>query len=207
MTTSESKVIIKEKDENTFDIYILNVPCVYAVVHEPRFKYQSQTEKEYSMTVFVDDDVRAALEDAPLNKTFFKVGVDKNKKRAIKFPLSSQGGNGTYDPFKDLNGVNLNCPDKSKAGNERHIKIIDTAGQPVEDKLGNGTTVSVKLFGYKNKDGLINATMNTIQVQHLVEYIEKEGSFDDVLGVDLKKFDDPKKVPDAIKEDDADLPF
>ena len=207
MTTSESKVVIKEheatdKSGKTFSIYLVGVPCVYAMLDKPRLKYQSKTEMEYSVTVFVTGEMRQQLEDAPLNKSFFEVGVDKNKKRNIKFPLSEQGGNGAYDPFKGLHGVVLSCPAKTKAGNDRHVKVIDTEGQPLTCKIGNGSNISVKLFGYV-KDDLINVSINTVQVRHLVEYIEKEESetFDDVLGVDLKK------TPDPIKEDDDAPPF
>lgn len=209
MTTSESKVVIKEheateKSGKTFSVYLVGVPCVYAMLDKPRLKYQSKTEMEYSVTVFVTSEMRKQLEDAPINKTFFEVGVDKNKKRAIKFPLSEQGGNGTYDPFTGLHGVNLSCPAKTKAGKERHIKVIDTEGKPLTCKIGNESVISVKLFGYV-KDDLINVSINTVQVRHLVPYVEKEenNTYDDVLGVDLGN----AQTDPVEKVADEDIPF
>ena len=186
MSKLNDRVVWKD-DGKTENLYLLNVPVIYAVVHEPRQKYQSDTEMEYQATVFVDKEVRDyLLDEVKINKSLPEVGVDKTKKRTIKYPLSSQGGGDTYDPYEGMCGLSLTCPSKSKAGKDRFVKVVDDMGMPFTEKLGNGTVISVKLFGYRNQEGLLNIQMTTIKVVDHVPYEEREDDGDDILGIGVQ---------------------
>lgn len=180
-----SKCVWKNEGD-TENVYLLNVPVVYAVVHKPKLKYQSTTESEYSAIVFVDKDVADYIQDEiKVNKTFAQVGVDKTKKRTIKYPLSSQDDKkrDTYDAYKGMYGLSLSCPAKTRTGADRYVKVFDDQGIPMTDDIGNGSIISVKLFGYRNDDGLLNVTMNTIKVVELVPYTKNTSDGDDILGL------------------------
>lgn len=98
-----SQVVVKQEGQFT-NLYLVDVPVHFAKVHEPQKKYQSD-DRAYQVTAFVDDEVREYLEDVvKINKTLFKVGKDKTKKREIKYKLSSQLSENEkfhYDDVKD----------------------------------------------------------------------------------------------------------
>jgi len=168
-------------------VYLMGVPVVYACVHEPRLKFKSDDEYEYSATAFVDEDMMTKLmDDIKLNKELKQVGVDKNKKRNYKYPLSSQDeeGRDTYDAYEGMYGISLNCPSVTKAGKERKVKVIDVDKEPIAYNVGNGSICNLKLFAYRNQDDLLNVQLDTVQVVELIPYEDK--SEDDVLaGADL----------------------
>ena len=234
MTTStKSNVIVKALPKKgtleNFNVYITNVPVYYASVHDPKLKYQS-TDKEFSATVFVDEETKdKLLDEVMLNKTFALVGKDKTKKapRKIKYPLSSQveEGKSHYDLVDGLYGFTVAKPEYSKAGNRMTVNVIDKEGNAFTESVGNGSIVNLKLFGYKNQDGQLVVTLDTMQVLEHVAYEGKTSSDsveDDVLGVSYKV----KKVEQTVEEkpaqkvvdtaqgsqvesfdDDTDLPF
>ena len=230
MTKQASNVIVKALPKKgsleNFHVYITNAVVFFASVHEPKLKYQSQ-DKEFGATVFVNEEVKdKLLDEVMLNKTFSEVGVTKTSKppRKIKFPLSNQveEGKANYDLVKGLWGFTVAKPEFSKAGNRQAVNVIDTEGNAFTENVGNGSVCTLKLFGYKNVDGQLVVTLDTMQVVDHVAY-ENKGSSDsvddDVLGVSYKV----KKVEaktaektftnsaDEIKvdeEDDSDLlPF
>lgn len=215
MTTQVStSVIVKQLPKSgtleTFNIYILNTPVFYATVYDVKFKYQSTTEKEYSLQSFVDEETKDKLiDEVMLNKTFAEVGVTKTTKapRRIKFPLSSQVEEGkvNYDVVKGMHGFTVAKPEFSKKGNKMSINIIDKEGNAFTDNIGNGSICTLKLFGYKNQDGQLTVTIDTVQV---IEHIPYEGKTsadsvdDDVLGVSYKV----KKVEAKAEEQEAPAP-
>lgn len=230
MTTS---VIVKQLPKSgtleTFNVYILNTPVFYAKVHDVKFKYQSTTDKEYSLTSFVDEETKdKLLDEVMLNKTFAQVGKDKTSKapRRIKFPLSSQveEGKTNYDVVDGLFGFTVAKPEFSKAGNKMSVNVIDKDGKEFTADIGNGSVCTLKLFGYKNQDGQLTVTLDTVQVIEHVPYENKGGDgnvVDDVLGTyALKKVEakaeeqeapapKPEAAPQPEPEEDelSDLPF
>ena len=230
MTTS---VIVKQLPKSgtleTFNVYILNTPVFYAKVHDVKFKYQSTTDKEYSLTSFVDEETKdKLLDEVMLNKTFAQVGKDKTSKapRRIKYPLSSQveEGKTNYDVVDGLFGFTVAKPEFSKAGNKMSVNVIDKEGQPFTADIGNGSVCTLKLFGYKNVEGQLTVTLDTVQVIEHVPYESKGGDGsveDEVLGnYKVKKAEPkaeeeeadkpaPKAAPEpvAIDEEEDPLPF
>ena len=222
-------IIVKQLPKSgtleTFNVYIKNTPVFYAAVHEPKLKYQS-TDKEFSLTSFVDEETKDKLiDEVMLNKSFAQVGKDKTSKapRRIKYPLSSQVEEGkvNYDVVDGLFGFNVAKPEFSKKGNPMSVNVIDAEGNAFTENVGNGSICTLKLFGYKNQDGQLTVTLDTVQV---IDHIPYEGKTsadsieDDVLGVSykVKKADvkpaeqeAPKQsAPQPEPEDESqDLPF
>ena len=169
------------------DIYLKNVPVYFASVHEVTGKYQSE-EKEFKLTAFVTQEVREALEDAMVNKTLYEVGKDKNKKRKIKYKLSTQleeGEKHHYDEVKGLHGLTLTLKEFTSKGKKAAVTVIDTSGKPFTDLVGNGSVCNIKLFAYKNKDEQLVVSLNTVQVVEHVPYNQSGGDGvveDDILG-------------------------
>lgn len=211
MTTS---VIVKQLPKSgtleTFNVYVLNAPVFYAAVHTPKTKYQS-TDKEFSLTAFVDEETKdKLLDEVMLNKTFAKVGKDKTSKppRRMKYPLSKdvEEGKVHYDVVDGMYGFSLAKPEFSKKGNPMSVNVIDTEGNPFTDNIGNGSVCTLKLFGYKNVDNQLVVTLDTVQVIEHVPYEGKSSSdevVDDVLGsykvkkAEVKPSDDEPEAPKA----------
>lgn len=203
------KELPKKGDMETFNLYIKNAVVFYPVVHDVKFKYQSQTEKEYSVTVFVDEATKDQLEDeVAVNKTFAKVGVTKTSKppKRIKFGLSSQVEEGklNFDQVEGMWGFTATRPEFSKKGNKQTINVIDKDGNTFTENVGNGSVCNIKLFAYKNRDGQLVVTLDTLQV---IEHVPYEGAtssdsvVDDVLGVSYQvKKAGIKDVEDVSKE-------
>ena len=228
MTTS---VIVKQLPKSgtleTFNVYVLNAPVFYAAVHTPKSKYQS-TDKEFSLTAFVDEATKdKLLDEVMLNKGFALVGKDKTTKppRRVKYPLSSQveEGKTNYDVVEGMYGFGLAKPEFSKKGNAMTVNVIDTEGKAFTQDIGNGSICTLKLFGYRNPEGQLTVTLDTVQV---VEHVPYEGKTsadsvdDDVLGVSykVKKAEgkqeeaqadkpSPKAAPEPEVEEDLDIPF
>lgn len=223
-------IIVKQLPKSgtleTFNVYIKNTPVFYAAVHEPKLKYQS-TDKEFSLTSFVDEETKDKLiDEVMLNKSFAQVGKDKTSKapRRIKYPLSSQVEEGkvNYDVVDGLFGFNVAKPEFSKKGNPMSVNVIDAEGNAFTENVGNGSICTLKLFGYKNQDGQLTVTLDTVQV---IDHIPYEGKTsadsveDDVLGVSYKvkksegkpveQEEVPKAAPQPEPEEDEsqDLPF
>lgn len=222
-------IIVKQLPKSgtleTFNVYIKNTPVFYAAVHEPKLKYQS-TDKEFSLTSFVDEDTKDKLiDEVMLNKSFAQVGKDKTSKapRRIKYPLSSQVEEGkvNYDVVDGLFGFNVAKPKFSKKGNQMSVNVIDAEGNAFTENVGNGSICTLKLFGYKNQDGQLTVTLDTVQVIDHVPYEGKTSADsveDDVLGVSYKvkkvegkpaEQEAPKAVlqPEAEEDESQDLPF
>jgi len=225
------KIINKDTKDGMGNIYIQDVPVIYAVVQEPKNKWTPENVpngslgKEYSLTTFVDEETKTKLEDElMLNKQFFKVGVDKNKKRQIKYKLTSQvedadeGWESPYDPYENLYGFSLTLPEKNKKGEPNVLNVIDTSGNQITDLIGNGSVCTIKLFYYTNADGLKNVALNTVMVKELVHFEGgSSGGTDDVLGVTIQEKAAPivqesepaSQPPEQPKAEDFsdDIPF
>jgi hypothetical protein len=189
---------VKLKQEGKFEfLYLKDVVFYYASVLEPKNKYQS-TEKEYSLLCFITDEDRATLEDEVLiNKTLYKVGKDKNKKRAVKFSAD------TYADVADLNGLQITLNEVNKKGKKNTLTVVDKGGELQKELIGNGSRGNIKCFGYRNTDGLLVVSLQLIQVTDLVPYSGGDSGFDEELGIKIPKKD--KVVVDDF--DDDDIPF
>lgn len=191
--TNKTEVIVRNLPKSgtleTANVYIKNAVVFYAAVHEPKLRYQS-TDKEFSATVFVDEEAKDNLLDVVMvNKNFAQVGVSKTSKppRKIKYALSSQveEGKANYDLVDGLWGFNIAKPEFSKKGAPMSVNVIDTDGNAFTENVGNGSVVNLKLFGYKNVEGQLTVTLDTMQV---VEHVPFEGKGssdsvdDDILG-------------------------
>ena len=199
------KDLPKKGTLETVNLYLKNVPVFYPVVHEPKNKYQSQ-DREYSLTAFVDEATKdKLLDEVMLNKTFAQVGKDKTSKppRRIKYPLSSQVEDGkiNYDIVDGMFGLSVAKPEFSKAGKKMAVNVIDTEGKAFTENIGNGSICTLKLFGYRNQDGQLTVTLDTVQVVEHVAYEQKGGNGgvveDDVFGVSYQV----KKVEYTVKAD------
>lgn len=191
--TNKTEVIVRDlpktKGLETANVYIKNAVVFYAAVHEPKLKYQA-TDKEFSATVFVDEEAKDNLIDVVMvNKNFAQVGVTKTTKppRRLKYPLSSQveEGKANYDLVDGLWGFNIAKPEFSKKGAPMSVNVIDTDGNAFTENVGNGSVVNLKLFGYKNQDGQLTVTLDTVQVVEHVPYEQKGAAGeveDDILG-------------------------
>jgi hypothetical protein len=229
--TNKTEVIVRNLPKSgtleTANVYIKNAVVFYAAVHEAKLKYQS-TDKEFSATVFVDEEAKDNLLDVVMvNKSFSQVGITKTSKppRKIKFALSSQveEGKANYDLVDGLWGFNIAKPEFSKKGHAMSVNVIDTEGNAFTENVGNGSVVNLKLFGYKNQDGQLTVTLDTMQVVEHVPY-EQKGSAgeveDDILGsykvkkVEAKAVEEeapatvsPKKANPVPQKNDVDTSF
>lgn len=179
-----NQVVVKQEGQFT-NLFLLDVPVHFAKVHEPQKKYQSE-DRAYQVTAFVDDEVREYLEDVvKINKQLFKVGKDKTKKREIKYKLSSQLGENEkfhYDDVEGLNGISLTLNEFTKKGKLAALTVIDADRQPFTEDIGNGSKLTIKLFGYRNQDDLLVVALNTVQVKEHVPY---EGGSSGVVNEDV----------------------
>lgn len=229
MTSIVLRDLPKTGDLETCNLYIKDATVFYAVVHEPKKKYQSE-DREYSVTVFVDEETKdKLLDEVMVNKSFALVGKDKTSKppRRIKYPLSSQTEEGkvNYDVVDGMYGFTVAKPEFSKKGNPMTVNVIDKDGKAFTENVGNGSVCTLKLFGYRNVDNQLVVTLDTLQVLEHVPYEAKvaaESVDDDVLGVsyNVKKTEkveevvkeEPKKAKPSVKQEivedlDENLPF
>jgi hypothetical protein len=205
------------------NLYIKDAVVFYATVHDLKKKYNSE-DREYSVTVFVDEDTKdKLLDEVMVNKGFALVGKDKTSKppRRIKYPLSSQVEEGkvNYDIVDGMYGFSVAKPEFSKKGNPMSVNVIGADGSPFTENVGNGSVCTLKLFGYRNQDSQLCVTLDTLQVLEHVPYEGKTAADsveDDVLGVSYKvqkaeaKVEQeeakpaPKDQPTPEPEDDLD---
>ena len=201
---------IKLVQDGKFEfLYIKDAVAFYPTLQEPREKWQS-TDREYSITLFVDDAAREELEDVvKVNKQLYKVGKDKTKTRKIKYDLEK------FASVEGLNGLTISLSEFAKSGREQKPIILDANSEKYDGLVGNGSKVSVKCFGYRNRDDLLVVSLNIVKINELVEYSGGAGQsgkvFDKELGVE---YEIPQKVEKSVKEEaleavdfDDDIPF
>jgi len=205
-----NRLTTDKKGFESGDIYIKEAVAYWSVVYEPKKKLKSE-DKEYSITLFVDDETREELEEKLLlNKQFFLVGREKNKFKKIKFPLSSQVGEDdfNYDEVEGLNGAQFTCPEFTKGGKRNKITIVGPDGQPFTEDIGNGSKVLVKLFGYRNQEGMLNVQLKAVKVIEHVPYTSGGGDgFDDVLGCKIETTVEDAPVKESDKGGFDDVSF
>lgn len=214
-------VVVREQGKFE-QVYIMGGDAVmyFPAVLSPKKKYQSD-DREYSVTVFVDTETREKLESHTddggvfLNKQFYEVGVDKNKKRKVKFPTSDQVGEDerNFDAVKGMHGVSLTAAEFKKNGEKTVLNVVDSEGNPWDKTkvIGTGSKGNFRMWGYRNEDGQLVVSLDLVQVTDYVEGSSGggNGGFDDVLGIDLSKSETPAamEAPTNFDDDDSDIPF
>lgn len=188
--TIKTNAILKQNGK-FFNVYLMNVPVYFAVVHQPKEKYQS-TGTEYAITAFVDQETRDKLEsEFKLNKELFEVGRDKNKKKEVKYKTSKQLKDGEkyhYDAVLGLHGIALSVDTVDKNGYAHKVTVVDKEGKPFTADIGNESICNIKLFAYKNREDMLIVVLDTVQV---IDHVPFEGGSkssggmvtDEVLGV------------------------
>lgn len=215
MTSIVLRDLPKTGGLETCNLYIKNCTVFYPVVHEPKKKYQSE-DREFSITVFVDEETKdKLLDEVMVNKSFALVGKDKTSKppRRIKYPLSSQTEEGkvNYDVVDGMYGFTVAKPEFSKKGNPMSVNVIGANGEPFTENVGNGSVCTLKLFGYRNQDNQLVVTLDTLQVLEHVPYEAKAAADsvdDDVLGVSysVKKAEAAPKAAEPKQEAKQEAP-
>lgn len=208
--------IIKEakgKDLEQGNLYLMNVPVTFAAVIKATKKYQSE-ELAWQTNLFVDKETKAKLDDIGINKEFAEVGVTKIKKGTnrgnLKYPLNEHN-----EAYAGMFAAQLGRDVLNKKGEPRTpIKVVSPDGEAFTKDVGNGSICNIKMYGYRNEDGMLVVMLDTVVVVEHVPYERSEGLHDDILGVTIKtKKDDvaaPAKVDDTDEidfSDDESSPF
>lgn len=199
--TSVTYKITQEAKGKTLEmgyLYFKNVPVTYAKVHEPAKKLNLD-DKAYQMNIYIDADTMAAVDELGVNKSFGEVnvakitkGVNRNK---LKFPVKDADGNETaHTPYLGLFCTQLTreTVKRDKKTNEivkeyEPLKVVDTEGNPFTADVGNGSIVHVKVFCYRNSEGMLNTMMDTVVVVDHVEYVKAgNDGYDEELGITVK---------------------
>lgn len=191
-------------------VYFKNVPVVYSKVLPSQLekKYESE-DREWSLTAFIDSDTLEQCEAMPINKGFAEVGKTKIKKGANRGKLKFDTEKEVYQDFAGLHGFNLACPEFSKGGKKKVLKVVDSKGKPFTEEVGNGSICTIKCFAYRNRDEELVVTMDTLVVIEHVPYEgggDSSGGFDDELGFEIpsdSEFggEDMSEFEDAPEED------
>lgn len=204
------------------NLYFKNVPVTFAQVQKAGKKYNSE-DTAYSLHLFMNPETKDKVDEIGLNKELAEVGVTKIKKGQnrgkVKYELNEHN-----EPYKGMFAVQFSRDtvkrDDTGAIVKQYepLKVVDTEGNPFTKDVGNGSICHVKLFAYRNQDGMLVVTLDTVVVVEHVPYESKGGdSFDDELGITIKsnaKAETPaidteltsssSDVPDDI---DDDIPF
>lgn len=208
-----NKTYKDKKGRERETLYFMGKLC-FAKVQAPQYNPESKKD-EFSVQVFVTEEVsNKLLDEVRVNKEIKAVGIDKNKKRAIKYPLSNQTDKKHhYDDFKGLHGVQLSLDasyefinsDGVKQVVKNKIQVLDSENNNIDSLVGNGSVGIVQCDGYRNKDGLLNLQFKALKVMELVHY---EGSGndglveDEVFGTYKKVYDDTNSQTAGTQEEE-----
>lgn len=174
------------------NLYLMNVPVTYAKVLTPAKKLNSE-DTAYQVNIFVDAATAEKLEELGVNKELAEVGVTKIKKGPNrgkhKYSLEQEANapyEGMFAAQFGRDTVKRNA-DGSVAKEYTPLKVLDEKGRPFDQEVGNGSICNVKLFVYRNKEGMLNTMLDTVVVVNHVPYIRPNGdSFDEVLGINVR---------------------
>ena len=194
----------------TGNLYFMNVPVTYAKVLAPAKKYQ-QDDTAYQLNVFIDAATMTKLEEIGINKEFAEVGVTKIKKGAnrgkLKYSTEVEANAPYVEMFAAQLGRDTVKRDKNGAVVKEYapLKLLDKAGQPFTQEVGNGSICNVKCFAYRNTDGMLVVMVDTVVVVEHVAYSRNDGEvFDDVLGIAIKTESKPASgIEDFPTEEQA----
>ena len=162
---------------------IKGITSYWAKVQTAVPKYKKPDEKQYEITLIIDEDTVDAMDDASFNKQPTLIST-KNKK-----DLKKKGEASYPAEYEDQYLLKLTSPDKWPDGKDKPIKVV-MDGKPFADNIGNGSVVDViGRIGKKNDDGLYTVYLEKVNVTELVEYEDGE-EFDFETKDEFKDFDD-----------------
>lgn len=180
----------KGKELELGNLYFKNVPVTFAQVLKAGKKYNSD-DKAYQLNLFIDSDTMDNVNDIGLNKEFAEVGVTKIKKGKnrgeIKYKLDEHN-----KPFENMFAVQVTREtvkrDKDGVIVKEYLplKVVDSKGEPFTQEVGNGSICHVKLFAYRNEEGMLTVMMDTVVVLEHVVYTKNSDFFDEELGFNVK---------------------
>jgi hypothetical protein len=188
----------------------MNVPVTYAKVLAPAKKYNSE-DTAYALNVFIDQASMDELDKIGINKQFAEVGKTKIAKGAnrgkLKYSTEVEANAPYLEMFAAQLGRDTVKRDKNGAVVKEYapLKLLDKAGQPFTQEVGNGSICNVKCFAYRNTDGMLVVMVDTVVVVEHVAYSRNDGEvFDDVLGIAIKTESKPASgIEDFPTEDEA----
>ena len=202
-------VVGKKKNEGE-TLYVKDATFMWASVLDVKNKLGSDKEddpkkkRHYEVITIVDSEDYEALEDLKLNKTIFEIGKDKNRYKAIKFPVKDKetGEDTPYTPYKGMYGFSATLIEDSNKGNKNELVVVDEDGEPITELVGNGSKGHLKFWGYRSEEGLLNIQMKMMVVTELVPYEGGGDIVDDELGITVKRQPKKESVVDEFEDDD-----
>ena len=182
---------------------------VYTCIQQPTFKYQDKVNKEYKVSVVVDEDIADTWnENFPKQSAKVVKTSDFQKEYKIDPPFEGEKKQYVITLKKDAQYRDGNpIPENNKpkvylnTGTDANGKVL--MKDVTADKLvGNGSVGAVSYETTSNDYGVF-ARLKNVRVDSLVEYIQK-GSGDADLGVtaqqDDSDFDDAPVTASKKKE-------
>lgn len=152
-------------NDSKFKFEVIKGTLEFPVLKTPRLKYQSETEKEFSVNVILDDEGVKHVKEIMAKHNIPEVVMGHPK---IK---------------KDKDGrtfIKLRKNAVSKAGKENFVSVVDSSGKAIPDDVlvGNGTTAAIKvlIFNYGPKK-LGGMHLSAVQVHDLVEFKKTNDPF------------------------------
>lgn len=170
-------------------LYFKFVPVTFAQVLKPGKKYNSD-DTAYQLNLFINPDTMQKVEEIGLNKEMAEVGVTKIKKGQnrgeIKYKLDEH--NKDYEGMfaaqfsrntvkRDANGAIV----KEYAP----LKVVGPDGKPFDKNVGNGSICHVKMFAYRNAEGMLVVMLDTVVVIEHVPYEDSGEYYDEELGITI----------------------
>lgn len=132
--------------------YYFKGTCKWAKVYEPDEDYD-KTSKSWKIDLFMDDESFALFEESGAQ---LKVREDKEtKERYVTFKR----------PTRKLI--------KDKIEEYHKPAVVDATNSPMTAKIGNGSTVTVKVEIYNTMKGK-GHTLEAVRVEELIPYEEKQ---------------------------------
>ena len=121
--------------------------AMWANITSPNTRFQPH---KYGLTVLTDPDTASKLEGIGLNQVRDRAGQPKYDEPAFTFSKRATRNDGTANAAP---------------------KLVDLDGNDLDDSVGNGSEVVVKIKPYKNDYGQF-AELMAVKVENLIEYVE-----------------------------------
>tara|TARA_R110001592_G_C13193003_1_gene753560 strand:+ start:27351 stop:28076 length:726 start_codon:yes stop_codon:yes gene_type:complete len=181
------------------NIYFKNVPVTYAQVLKAGKKYNSE-DTAYQLNLFINQESMDKLDAIGINKELAEVGVTKIKKGQnrgkFKYPLDEM--NSAYEGMFGAQFTrNTVKRDNDGAITKEYtpLKVLGSDGKPFTQEVGNGSVCNIKMFAYRNSDGMLVVMLDTVVVLEHVPYNRESEYFDEELGIMIKMDEAPKESP------------
>jgi len=177
------------------NLYFKSVPVTFAQVLKASKKFNSE-DTAYQLNLFINQDTMDKLDKIGLNKEMAQVGVTKIKKGTnrgeTKYKLDDHN-----KPYEGMFAAQFSRNTVKRDANGvitkeySPLKVVDAKGEPFTQEVGNGSICHVKMFAYRNEDGMLVVMMDTVVVVEHVPYSKAGDSFDEELGINIKNTETP----------------